>query len=58
METGTLFGIRYGLIFDSLSTTMLILVSTVSGLVHLYSTGYMENDPHKPRFMAYLSLFT
>jgi len=37
---------------------MLILVTTVSGLVHLYSTEYMNGDPHLPRFMSYLSLFT
>jgi NADH:ubiquinone oxidoreductase subunit 5 (subunit L)/multisubunit Na+/H+ antiporter MnhA subunit len=37
---------------------MLILVTTVSALVHLYSTEYMNGDPHLPRFMAYLSLFT
>ena len=57
MEAG-LFHIKYGLVFDSLSATMLILVTTVSGLVHLYSTEYMNGDPHKPRFMSYLSLFT
>jgi NADH:ubiquinone oxidoreductase subunit 5 (subunit L)/multisubunit Na+/H+ antiporter MnhA subunit len=37
---------------------MLILVTTVSSLVHMYSTGYMAGDPHVPRFMSYLSLFT
>jgi NADH:ubiquinone oxidoreductase subunit 5 (subunit L)/multisubunit Na+/H+ antiporter MnhA subunit len=37
---------------------MLVLVTTVSALVHLYSTEYMNGDPHVPRFMAYLSLFT
>jgi NADH:ubiquinone oxidoreductase subunit 5 (subunit L)/multisubunit Na+/H+ antiporter MnhA subunit len=37
---------------------MLILVTTVSALVHLYSTEYMNGDPHLPRFMSYLSLFT
>ena len=37
---------------------MLVVVTTVSGLVHLYSIGYMEDDPHRPRFFAYLSLFT
>ena len=37
---------------------MLIVVTTVSTLVHLYSTEYMAGDPHVPRFMAYLSLFT
>ena len=37
---------------------MLILITTVSALVHIYSTGYMSEDPHIPRFMSYLSLFT
>lgn len=37
---------------------MLIVVSSVSFCVHVYSGSYMENDPHIPRFMAYLSLFT
>ena len=37
---------------------MLVVVTTVSALVHLYSWGYMAEDPHRPRFMAYLSLFT
>jgi NADH-quinone oxidoreductase subunit L len=43
---------------DTLSAVMLIVVTTVSALVHLYSWGYMEDDPSKPRFFAYLSLFT
>jgi NADH-quinone oxidoreductase subunit L len=43
---------------DALSATMLIVVTTVSALVHLYSWGYMAEDPSKPRFFAYLSLFT
>jgi len=47
-----------GLMFDSVTASMLILVTTVSALVHLYSTGYMSGDPHLPRFMSYLSLFT
>ena len=37
---------------------MLVVVNTVSSLVHLYSIGYMHEDPHRPRFFAYLSLFT
>ena len=37
---------------------MLVVVTTVSALVHLYSIGYMHEDPHRPRFFAYLSLFT
>ena len=43
---------------DALSATMLVVVTTVSSLVHLYSWGYMSEDPDKPRFFAYLSLFT
>lgn len=44
--------------FDSLTCVMLVVVTFISSLVHLYSTEYMENDPHLPRFMSYLSLFT
>jgi NADH-quinone oxidoreductase subunit L len=43
---------------DALTAVMLVVVTTVSGLVHLYSIGYMHEDPARPRFMAYLSLFT
>jgi NADH-quinone oxidoreductase subunit L len=43
---------------DTLSTVMLVVVTTVSSLVHLYSWGYMVDDDSKPRFFAYLSLFT
>nr|YP_010889993.1 NADH dehydrogenase subunit 5 [Bargmannia elongata]WJJ69980.1 NADH dehydrogenase subunit 5 [Bargmannia elongata] len=48
----------FGFIFDSLVASMLILVFSISFLVHLFSTSYMDGDPHLPRFMAYLSLFT
>jgi len=44
--------------FDSLTSIMLIVVTFISTLVHLYSTEYMEHDPHLARFMSYLSLFT
>ncbi len=44
--------------FDSLTAIMLVIVTFISTLVHLYSTEYMENDPHLSRFMSYLSLFT
>jgi NADH:ubiquinone oxidoreductase subunit 5 (subunit L)/multisubunit Na+/H+ antiporter MnhA subunit len=37
---------------------MLVVITSISSLVHLYSIDYMKNDPHVPRFMAYLSLFT
>ena len=43
---------------DPLSSIMLVVVTSVSALVHIYSIGYMSHDPHKPRFMSYLSLFT
>ena len=43
---------------DTLTVVMLIVVNTVSALVHIYSIGYMHHDPHRPRFFAYLSLFT
>ena len=43
---------------DSLSAVMLVVVTSVSALVHLYSWGYMSEDPAKPRFFAYLSFFT
>jgi NADH-quinone oxidoreductase subunit L len=43
---------------DTLSAVMLVVVTTVSALVHVYSWGYMAEDPSKPRFFAYLSLFT
>lgn len=56
-ETG-LLKLDFGLMYDSLTVMMLVLVTTVSALVHLYSTEYMNGDPHLPRFMSYLSLFT
>ena len=43
---------------DALSAVMLVVVTLISSLVHIYSIGYMSRDPHKTRFMAYLSLFT
>ena len=43
---------------DTLVAVMLVVVTTVSAFVHLYSIGYMEEDPYRPRFFAYLSLFT
>jgi NADH-quinone oxidoreductase subunit L len=48
----------WSLRIDTLTAVMLVVVTTVSGLVHLYSVGYMEEDPHRPRFFAFLSLFT
>ncbi|KRE12799.1 NADH:ubiquinone oxidoreductase subunit L [Bosea sp. Root483D1] len=43
---------------DTLTAVMLVVVNTVSSLVHVYSIGYMHEDPSRPRFFAYLSLFT
>ncbi len=43
---------------DPLSSVMIVVVTLISALVHIYSIGYMSHDPHKPRFMSYLSLFT
>jgi NADH-quinone oxidoreductase subunit L len=43
---------------DSLTVVMLVVVTTVSSLVHIYSIGYMDEDPYKPRFFCYLSFFT
>ena len=50
--------VDWALRIDSLTAVMLIVVNTVSALVHLYSVGYMSEDPSRPRFFAYLSLFT
>ena len=50
--------VNWSMKIDPLSSVMLVVVTSVSALVHIYSIGYMSNDPHKPRFMAYLSLFT
>jgi NADH-quinone oxidoreductase subunit L len=50
--------VEWALRVDSLTAVMLVVVTTVSSLVHLYSWGYMEEDPGQPRFFAYLSLFT
>ncbi|MDG1286837.1 MAG: NADH-quinone oxidoreductase subunit L [Rickettsiales bacterium] len=52
------FDVRWALRVDMLSSAMMLLVTSVSALVHVYSIGYMSEEPCKPRFMAYLSLFT
>ena len=57
ISSGTL-DVNWSMKIDPLSAIMLVVVTSVSSLVHIYSIGYMSNDPHKPRFMAYLSLFT
>lgn len=53
-----LLNIDWGFMFDSLTVCMCVTVTFISLLVHLYSMEYMSHDPHLPRFMAYLSLFT
>ena len=50
--------VDWALRVDALTAVMLVVVTSVSALVHLYSWGYMEEDPSQPRFFAYLSLFT
>ena len=52
------FKVDWALRIDTLTAVMLVVVTTVSALVHLYSIGYMAEDPCRPRFMSYLSLFT
>jgi len=50
--------VNWSINIDPLSSIMLVVVTSVSSLVHIYSIGYMSHDPNKPRFMSYLSLFT
>ncbi|WP_417434284.1 NADH-quinone oxidoreductase subunit L [Hoeflea sp.] len=52
------FNVEWALRIDTLTAVMLVVVNTVSCLVHVYSIGYMHHDPHRPRFFAYLSFFT
>jgi NADH-quinone oxidoreductase subunit L len=52
------FAVDWTVRVDSITAVMLVVVTGVSSLVHLYSVGYMHEDPHRPRFFAYLSLFT
>ncbi len=52
------FTFSWALLVDQLTAVMLIVVTTISAVVHWYSIGYMSHDPGKPRFFAYLSLFT
>lgn len=53
-----MFYISWGFMFDTLTVIMLVVVTSISFLVHMYSIEYMETDPHIPRFMSYLSIFT
>src|SRR5467141_3423660 len=50
--------VAWSLRVDTLTAVMLVVVNTISSLVHLYSIGYMDEDPNRPRFFSYLSLFT
>ena len=52
------FHVNWSINIDPLTSVMLVVVSLISSIIHFYSIGYMSHDPHKPRFMAYLSLFT
>jgi len=57
INSGT-FNVNWSIKIDALSSVMLVVVTLVSSIVHIYSIGYMSHDPHKQRFMSYLSLFT
>src|SRR5579872_4939372 len=57
MQSGDL-KVDWSLRIDTLTAVMLVVVNTVSAFVHLYSIGYMAEDPYRPRFFAYLSMFT
>ena len=52
------FRVNWSIVVDPLTSVMLVVVSLISSIIHFYSIGYMSHDPHKTRFMAYLSLFT
>ena len=57
IQSGAL-DVQWAIKIDSLTVVMLVVVNTVSCVVHIYSIGYMAHDPHRPRFFAYLSFFT
>jgi len=57
INSGT-FNVNWSINIDALSSVMLVVVTLVSSIVHIYSIGYMSHDPQKQRFMSYLSLFT
>jgi NADH-quinone oxidoreductase subunit L len=63
MKIGTwmeseMYEVKWGMMFDSLTVVMLVVVTVVSTLVHMYSSEYMKGDPHRPRFMSYLFFLT
>lgn len=53
-----IYSIEFGLLFDTISVTMIVVITCISFFVHLYSTAYMSHDPYLSRFMSYLSFFT
>lgn len=53
-----LFNVQWAFLFDTVTCVMLVVVTSISFLVHFYSLEYMNGDPHMPRFFSYLSLFT
>jgi NADH-ubiquinone oxidoreductase chain 5 len=53
-----IYNINIGLLFDTITVTMVLVISSISFFVHLYSIAYMSHDPHISRFMAWLSFFT
>ena len=53
-----MFDASWGFYFDTLTVVMLMVITSISSLVHLYGVSYMSHDPHLPRFMSYLSIFT
>ena len=53
-----MFSLSWGFMFDTLTVVMLVVVTSISTFVHIYSTEYMSADPHLQRFMSYLSFFT
>ncbi len=57
IDSGTL-EVSWALRLDTLSAVMMLVVTVCSAMIHIYSVGYMSHDPHVPRFMAYLNLFT
>ena len=52
------FNVNWSVYIDPVTSVMLVVVSLISSIIHFYSIGYMSHDPHKTRFMSYLSLFT
>ena len=57
IDSGT-FEVSWALKWDTLSAVMVLMVTFVSAMIHIYSVGYMAHDPGVPRFMSYISLFT